>query len=165
MPSFLPTCPVLQRLALLCTCAGVCLAAETQISVVPQLALGTAGLEPGLAVEWRASSLLPIVLRPEVLLNEDGDIGGGGSVLYELTRGAVLPNRQAIAFGPRIVHHQADDTGWEAGLLATWGYDLDAGRPWRHSVGVLGAVGAQEDRKHDDWDVGLTGGIFYAFRF
>lgn len=140
--------------------------AENDLRLVPQLIVGTAGLEPGLALEWRGSEMEDLIIRPEVLISEDGNIGGGGAVLFDLSEDLELPNRQAVAIGPRIVYHHADDHGWEADVMATWAYELSSvTRPWRHSIGALVAVGVIQDRKHDDADLAANIGGFYAFRF
>jgi hypothetical protein len=50
--------------------------------------------------------------------------------------------------------------------MVTWGYSLTNAidKPNRHVIGVLGAIGVAHDLEHDESDVGVTGGVFYAFR-
>jgi hypothetical protein len=165
----------LPRLFLLITCAAATAAtAEGSVALVPQLLVGTAGFEPGLAVEWRSSAIQPVILRPEAFVNEDGRVGAGGSVLWDVAPAVSLPRQQSLAIGPRVVYHNAEETGWEADVMATWSMDLSSGSsPWRHSVGLLAAVGVREDRpeddlfdqSRDDLALGASGGGFYAFRF
>lgn len=154
------------RLATLLAAAWAITAAEEQsVRLVPQVAYGTAGLEPGLAGEWRHANLPGLIVRPELLLSEDAKLGGGAAVLYDLTGHMELPARQSLAVGPRIVFHHADDTGWEASGLATWSYELpETSGGWQHAVGVLGALGISQDREHDDHDLAATAGVFYAIR-
>ena len=141
-------------------------AADTDLSIVPQLTFGTAGFEPGVALEWRINGQQPIVLRPEVFVNEDHRIGGGGSVLLDLTRTINLPEQHSVAIGPRVVHHHADDISWEADALVTWNYDLsDRLAVRRHAVGLLGALGVLHDRRDDQQELGATAGATYSFRF
>lgn len=160
--SILPT--RINLMALLAIATAGAWAADSDIRLVPQLAVGTAGFEPGLALEWRGSDHVDMIVRPELLLSEDGDLGGGGAVLYDLTPRLGLQIEQSVAVGPRIVYHNSDDTGWELSALGTWSYDL-SGAPdtWRHAVGVLAALGLSEDRRHDDADLAATVGVFYAF--
>lgn len=145
--------------------AGICTApaAEQDIRLVPQLAFGTSGLEPGIALEVRTGRIQPLIVRPEVLLNEDGRLGVGAALLFDISSATRLSERQALAIGPRLVYHHADESGWEADAMATWGIDLSGRLAWRHSVGVLAAIGALHDPEDDDTGIGLTGGIYYAY--
>lgn len=141
-------------------------AAENDLRIVPQVMIGTSGFEPGVALEWRGSDASPLIIRPEVLLSEDGRPGAGLAILYNLGFVIDLPARQALAIGPRAVYHHADDTGWEGDALATWSYDLTDGiRPWRHALGALAALGVVDDRRHDEIRPAGTIGAFYSFRF
>lgn len=160
----IPTPGRIRLIALLAVAAAGAWAADSDIRLVPQLAVGTAGFEPGLALEWRGSNHPGLVVRPELLLSEDGDLGGGLAVLCDLTPKLGLRAEQSVAVGPRIVYHNSDDTGWEASALGTWSYDLGGGPDsWRHAVGVLAALGLSEDRRQDDIDLAATVGVFYAF--
>lgn len=141
-------------------------AADNDLRISPQAVVGTAGFEPGLAFEWRRLEQPLLILRPEVFVSEDGRIGAGGAILYDVSLILNLPKRQAVTAGPRAVYHNADHYGWEADAMATWSYDLVGGaRAWQHTVGVLGAVGVIQDKKHDDHDLGASAGIFYSFKF
>lgn len=142
-------------------------AVEHDLRIIPQISVGTAGVEPGLALEWRGMEDQPyFIFRPEIFVSEDGRIGGGAAVLYDISQRIGLPERQAIATGPRLVYHNADDHGWEADVMATWSYDLARGmRTWRHAVGVLGTIGVVHDRDNDDNDLGTSAGVFYSFGF
>ena len=141
-------------------------AAEEDLRLVPQVLAGTAGVEPGLALEWRSPDLA-FIIRPEVLLSEDGRPGGGGAVLIDLSPELSLPSGQAFAIGPRAVYHNADDSGWEVDAMATWAYEIARGHlaPWRHAIGAIGALGVLHDKKHDETAVGASGGLFYSYRF
>lgn len=161
-----PSSSLLRLVALAATLVAAIQAADTDVRIAPQLVVGTAGVEPGLALELRPAASPQIIVRPELLISEDGQLGAGGAVLVDASAALALPKRQALAIGPRVVYHHADDTGWEAGLLATWSFELSSDvRAWRHAVGALAAVGVCEDRRHDDVDLGATAGVFYAFRF
>ena len=140
-------------------------AADDSISLVPQLLVGSAGAEPGLALEYRPSSVDRLIVRPEVFVSEDGNLGGGGAVLWDVRGNTRLPDRHSLAFGPRVVYHNADDHGLEVAALGVYGFDLGGDRSWRHSLEALGSIGAVHDRKHDDSDVGVTIGGAYAYRF
>ncbi len=141
-------------------------AAEHDIRIVPQILAGTAGVEPGVALEWRGLDQPLLVVRPEVFINEDAEIGAGGSVLFDISSRLDLQQRHAVAVGPRLVYHNSDQYGWEADVMATWSYDLMSGnRSWQHSVGALGALGLADDKKHDEMDLGASVGIFYAYGF
>lgn len=145
--------------------AGPVAAEDMDLRLVPQLVAGTAGFEPGVALEWRGWQPRPI-LRPEVFLNEDGRVGGGAAVLHDLSTTLGLPSRQALAAGPRVVHHNSDEYDWEADALVIWSYDLVGGaRSWRHSIEAIGAAGVIRDREDDDYGLGLSAGIGYGFGF
>jgi hypothetical protein len=163
-PITIPAARHIRLVALLAVSMAVACAADSDIRLIPQLAVGTSGFEPGLALEWRGSNHVDMIVRPELLISEDGDIGGGGSVLYDLTPKLGLRAEQSVAVGPRVVYHNAEDTGWEASALGTWSYDLSRGPDsWQHAVGVLAALGLSQDRRHDDADIAATAGVFYAF--
>ena len=156
----------LRLVALALLLAAAAQAADNDVRLVAQLAAGTAGVEPGLALELRHASSPWLILRPEILLSEDSHLGAGGAILIDVTPALGLPTTQAVAIGPRVVYHHADAYGWEADLLATWSLELSTGATsWRHAVGVLAALGAYEDRQHDDVDLGATAGVFYSYRF
>ncbi len=136
---------------------------EDDVRIVPQLAVGSSGFEPGLALEWRGPSRQMIV-RPEVFISEDGRIGAGGAILFDATAPTGLSSRHAVAVGPRVVYHHSDETSWEADVMGLWSYDLGSHDAWRHSVGVLGALGVRREKQDKDNAFGGTVGIFYAYR-
>lgn len=140
--------------------------ANDDIRIVPQVQAGTAGFEPGVALEWRSSGLDHFVIRPEVNLSEDERVGGGAALLYDLRNHLDLPSRHNLSVGPRFVFHNSDDTGAELDFMATYGVALSEGiYPWRHAVGLLATVGVRDDRKHDEMRLGASAGAFYSFRF
>ncbi len=154
--------------ALAVTGAGVSnvAAAEDDLRIVPQIAAGTSGFEPGVALEWRSADLFPVVVRPEALISEDGRPGGGAAVLWDISSMIDFREHQALAIGPRAVYHNSDKSGWEIDALATWTLELSARhRKWEHALGVLGAIGVLHNKEHDENDVGATGGVFYSYRF
>lgn len=136
------------------------------VRIVPQLMVGTSGLEPGLALEWRGPANRDFIMRPELLISEDGRLGGGGALLFVLNRIMEPSDQQAIAIGPRVVYHNADDSGWGADVMATWSYELSGEvRPWRHALGALAALGVVRDRDDHEFDLGASAGVFYSFAF
>lgn len=140
-------------------------AADNDLRIVPQLIVGTAGIEPGVALEWRAPNLDHIVLRPELSLSEDQRLGAGVSVLFDLST-LDLPHGHSLNIGPRFISHNSDDTGWEVDALAT--YEVALGSmldPTRHALGVLGAVGLRDNKHRDETSVGASAGVFYSYRF
>lgn len=162
-----PSCTSIRftLVALLTAAMATASALENDIRLVPELALGTSGLEPGFAIEVRTAGVHPVIVRPELLLSEDGHLGVGGALLVDISPQARLANRQALAVGPRIVYHNANDSSWEADAMATWAFDLSDGIvPWRQSVGALAALGLLRDPEHEDYGIGLTAGVFYAYR-
>ena len=141
-------------------------AADDDLRIVPQLVVGTAGIEPGVALEYRTANLNHMVIRPEVFINEDSRIGGGGALLFEMSETFDLPKAHALAFGPRVVAHNSDDTGWEVDAMATYGVSLGSmTESTRHTVGVLAAAGVRKDKEHDETRLGANAGVFYSFRF
>lgn len=141
-------------------------AMESDFRIIPQITAGTAGVEPGVALEWRGLERTSVIIRPEVFVSEDGDIGAGAAILYDVSQNLDLPKRQAIAIGPRVVYHNSDQYSWEADAMATWSFDLvNNDRAWQHAVGVLGAIGIIHDKDDDDNDLGASAGIFYSYGF
>jgi len=146
--------------------ASTASAMENDIHIIAQVNAGTAGVEPGLALEWRGMDRQSLIIRPEVFLNEDEDIGGGVAILFDVSDRIGIPQRHAFAVGPRVVHHNSDEYSWEADAMATWSFDLVGGnRAWQHSVGVLAAVGLIHDKEDDDNDLGASAGLFYSYGF
>jgi len=155
----------LRSLGLILATGACAYALDADVRLVPQLEMGSSGFEPGIAAEWRDAERHAFVIRPELFLNEDGGLGGGAAVLGDFSRSIDLPTRYAVAAGPRLVYHNSDDSGWEVDAMLTMGCDLsNINDSWRHSVGLIGAIGALEDTEHDDVDVGVTAGIYYAYR-
>ena len=140
-------------------------AVDNDLRIIPQIIAGTAGVEPGLALEWRGMDRSNLIVRPEIFVSEDEEIGAGGAVLWDLSRDFDLPQRHAIAIGPRVVYHNSDRYSWEADAMATWSFDLMTEDAWKHAVGAIGAVGVIHDKKEDENDIGVSAGIFYSYRF
>lgn len=157
--------PLLLATGAAASAADIIDARGDSLSLVPQLLIGTSDVEPGLAVEYRPATEARLIVRPEVFISEDGRLGAGGSVLWDFRGSTRLPDRQSLAFGPRVVYHNSDDHGLEIDAMGVYGFDLGVDRPWRHSLEAIAAVGAVHDRKHDDSDIGITVGGAYAFRF
>ena len=157
------------KLATIALCAAALAplwAADDDLRIVPQVMVGTAGFEPGVALEWRAGEMERVVFRPEAFISEDGRLGGGGAILYDLSTDLNLPHGQALSVGPRFVGHNSDDTGWEADALVSYVVSLSGvAKPWRHAIGALGALGVRDNREDDRHDLGASAGIFYSFRF
>ena len=133
--------------------------------IVPQLMVGTVGLEPGVAGEYRPDEEPRLVVRPEVFLSDDHHFGGGGAALWDFSDDMDLSSEYDLAVGPRIVYHNSDDDGLEVSGMAILAYDLDIDRPWRHSLEAIVAVGAIEDKEEDDTDPGFSAGAAYGFSF
>lgn len=133
--------------------------------LVVQVLGGTSGIEPGIAAEWRFRNER-IVVRPEVFLNEDEDVGGGASIGWNLTF-FDLPDHHAITVGPRVVYHNSDDSGWEADAQAIYSFGFLGGPHRRHYLEVIGAVGVLEDTSGDDdeTEIGASIGAGYGFQF
>ena len=145
---------------------GSLMSSDHDLRIVPQLVFGTAGIEPGVALEYRTAHLNRMVIRPEVFINEDSRVGGGGALLYDVGQSFDLPREHALAFGPRLVAHNSDENSWEFDAMATYAVSLSSmTKPWRHALGVLAAVGVRHDKEHDEARIGANGGIFYSFRF
>jgi hypothetical protein len=165
LPMNLPTAPLTVLVPVLLAATAISGYAEDSLSIVPQVLVGTANLEPGLAIEYRPTTEPRLILRPEAFLSEDNRLGAGGSLLWDFSNHMRLPDQQSLAFGPRAVYHNSDDYGWEVSAMGVYGFDLGIDRAWRHSLEALAAVGAIRDRKHDDTDLSVAIGGAYAFRF
>lgn len=131
----------------------------------PQVLVGTSGFEPGIFAEWRFGDR-PLVVRPEVFLNEDERGGGGASLGWDLPF-LHLPDRQNITIGPRVVYHNSDESGWEGDVMGIWSLDIYPAQHGRHFIEVIGAIGALEEEKNGDDDivVGASIGLAYGFQF
>ncbi|MBA3697369.1 MAG: hypothetical protein H0W78_00685 [Planctomycetes bacterium] len=133
-----------------------------------QVLAGTSGIEPGIFAEWRLSEAC-VQLRPELFVNEDSKVGGGGGALVWEPGFIHLPERHALAIGPRAVFHNSDRSGWEVDLMVIWSMDLDPSQRGRHFLEVIGAVGVLEDEDkdedEDDSVIGASIGIGYGFQF
>lgn len=147
------------------------LAAEPHADHLPRVGanvlVGTSGIEPGAFAEWRLSGP-DLLLRPEAFINEDGRVGFGGAVAWELDF-IKLPEHHRLAVGPRVVYHNSDESGWEADVMAIWSIDLVASQRGRHYLEIIGAVGVLEEEEDNDKDeesvVGASVGIGYGFQF
>ena len=133
--------------------------------LVAQVLGGTSGIEPGIAAEWRFSDG-PCVVRPEVFLSEDANVGGGGSIAWNLTF-LDLPDRHAITLGPRVVYHNSDDSGWEADAQAIYSFDFLGSAHGRHYLEIIGSVGVLQDTSevNDKTQLGASIGVGYGFQF
>lgn len=142
-------------------------AMDADLRVVPQVMINNAGFEPGVAMEFRTAGDRTWVLRPELLITDAGDdIGGGLSLLVDVAQPSILPDNSSILVGPRAVHHNEEDFGWDAGAMAMWSMGL--GRDLtitHHHIEVIGVIGVVDDRDEDDLDPSLTVGGAYAYRF
>jgi len=155
----------LLTVAVLASALTSAMAMDGDVRLVPQFAIGSSGFEPGFAVEVRSASAPQLIIRPEIMLSEDETIGGGGALLLDLATTADLPTKQSLAIGPRVVFHNADASALEADMMALWGFDISNGvATWRHSVGLIAAGGVLRDPRDDEYDLGLTAGVWYAFR-
>jgi hypothetical protein len=136
--------------------------------LVGEVLFGTSGFEPGVAAEWRTTmGSFAKMIRPEVLINEDGRPGGAVS-LNCLIAEAPMPEGHSLSIGPRLAYHNSDDSGWEGAVLAIYHIDIAPGQGHRHFIEVIGAAGILED-KRDDEDhsarFGGTVGVAYGFQF
>jgi hypothetical protein len=131
--------------------------------VVAQVIFGTAGFEPGVAAEWRVSDRR-LLIRPEASINEDGHLGFGASLGWNLAF-LDLPERHTISIGPRVVYHNTDEYKWGADAMAIWSFDFIDTPRHRHYLEVIGTIGFIEDDEHDETDAGASAGIGYGFQF
>jgi hypothetical protein len=130
-----------------------------------QLLVGTSGFEPGIFAEWKFREQ-PVVVRPEVFLNEDERVGAGISLGWEFTF-LNLPDTQHLTVGPRFLYHNSDESGWEGDVLGIWGIDFFPSHHGRHLIEVIGAVCVLEEEKDGDDDIviGASIGIGYGYQF
>lgn len=140
-------------------------AADGSFRIAPQIMVGTTGFEPGVAVEIQTSFWDPITFRPELFINNDGDLGAGAAVLWSLPNTFNLSERHLLAIGPRLVFHNSDDDGLEVSALGMWRIALGNQMSDHHSIEILASLGVIQDRKHDDADVAAAVGVAYAYKF
>ena len=131
---------------------------------VAQVLVGTAGFEPGVAAEWRFGDA-HLMVRPELFLGEDHNLGFGGSIGWELDF-FNLPERHSITIGPRLVYHNSDDYGWGIDGMVIYSLDLIPSQRGRHFLEVIGTAGAIEKEETDnDMQFGASVGLGYGFQF
>lgn len=140
-------------------------AVDGSVCVAPEVLVGTPGFEIGVAMEFRSNSWDGIDLRPELLLNNDGKFGGGAAVLWSLANSIDLPERQALAVGPRLIYHNSDDDGFEVSAMGIWSITVGEAVTSPHTIEVLAALGVLQDREHNDADIAASVGAAYAYRF
>lgn len=131
-----------------------------QWAVGPQLLVASPAVEFGAVAEFRTATDATPTLRPEIFINDDGRLGAGASVLWNLSVRDRLPAGQYLALGPRVVIHNTDDESWELGGIATW---TIASTLSGQSFEALATAGIVRDRRHDDLDLGLGIGVAYLF--
>ena len=134
---------------------------QGQIGIAPGIMVGSSGFEPGLAFEIQAET---VTIRPELILSEDERIGAGVALLWDLTTRANLDPGQRIETGPRLLHHDADDHGWEIDGMLVWSLAIGQKRSWRHAVEMIGAVGLVDERHDAGAAIGFNLGLAYVFR-
>jgi hypothetical protein len=157
--------------ALLCSISASALVAVDRPTdqriprAVAQVLVGTAGFEPGVAAEWRLGDQ-PLMARPELFINEDGNLGFGASLGFDLGFFR-LPDRHTLTVGPRIAFHNSDESGWEADAMAIWNFDVAPGDRGHHFIEVIGAVGILEDEEDPDKNAkfGASIGLGYGYQF
>jgi hypothetical protein len=135
--------------------------------LIGEVTFGTAGFEPGVAAEWTFNAEPRLMVRPEVLISQDGRPGVGVSLDWGLNF-IGLPAGQDLTVGPRVIYHNADDWGWGADLLAIYSVDIVPSTPGHHYVEVLGTLGAIEDRRDSDnrnTRVAASIGLAYGYQF
>lgn len=134
------------------------------LRLVPEAMVTLPGLEIGVALEYRAVGAAWLVARPEVFVNDDGDIGAGGALLWSL-KDTFRFDRFDLAFGPRFAHHGAEDYSWSLGGMGLFSYALGGGNVRRHFIEALGELGVINDKDDDETEINLMAGVAYAFRF
>ncbi len=137
---------------------------EIQPRVGGQFALSRTGFEPGGFAELSLGDDRNFLIRPEVFFNEDGDLGWGGSVLWQVPL-RQLPRDQSLYIGPRFIDHNADD--WGFGVDALGLYDFPIGDSRKHYLeGLVTAGFVNEQKGGDDSNEPNVGvGIAYAYQF
>jgi len=135
------------------------------IRIAPEIMVGTAGFEPGVALEYRVNEWN---IRPEAFLSEDIRVGAGLAALYDFGNVIDLGGKSSLGFGPRLVYHNSDKNGWEGDAMAEYSYSLDdAPVAFKQAVGLLGDLGIREHKENGDHklELGASVGAFYSFRF
>jgi hypothetical protein len=136
-----------------------------------QALIGTTGLEPGAFAEFTFGNDYIFVVRPELFLNDDADLGFGGSALWQIPWERLEDH--SLYIGPRVVDHNNDiedvddDDGYglELGALAIYNIPFGGGQ---HNLELLGAVGFVDEEDTDgdsDLTIGFSVGLGYAFQF
>lgn len=151
----------------LAACACLPLAAEI-VDPTPRVCggihVGTAGFEVVGAVEWELAGGIPQRLRPEILINDDSRPGIGFSYTFAVA-GGLLPERQNLFIGPRVVLHnnEEEDIRGEIGIVAFYRFSILADEDSPHSIDAIGALGYLDEK--DDWDPAFTLGAAYGYQF
>jgi len=138
---------------------------ESLPQVSAQLLLSRAGIEPGIAAEWRwIRNDRTLSARPEIFLSEERKIGGGVSLGWRIEWDGISMDHD-LTIGPRFVFHNSVKLGWEASAMAIYSIPIMAAFPKRHAVQLIGVAGIVEDIDDDVTEYAGTIGVSYAFDF
>lgn len=140
-------------------------AMEVHPRIVGQVLVGRTGIAPGGAAELSFGSERNVLVRPELFINDDFDLGLGCGVLWQLPL-RELPHDHSLHLGPRLVHHNQDDWGWEISAMGLYGFPLgDDGRHWLEGIAAFGFLEEKRHRDDSDLELGPWIGAAYAYQF
>jgi hypothetical protein len=131
--------------------------------VVGELLVGTSNLEPGVAAEFLLPIAPPLILRPELFL-QDGDRPGIGFAAL-LVIPFTLPAGHEFAAGPRAAYHNGehhDDPRAELDAMAIYSFPIIPSQPGHHHIEIITALGLLDK---DGATIGVSVGAGYAYSF
>jgi hypothetical protein len=136
--------------------------------LVGEASIGTAGFEIGVAAEFRCHDVDIWQVRPEAFVNDDGRIGVGASIGWDLHRFMNLPDGHDLIVGPRVAFHNSDHDKWEADAMGIYSFPILPDKPFHHHIEIIGTLGVLQHRDDDgsrDARVGASIGAGYAYQF
>jgi hypothetical protein len=131
--------------------------------LVGEVLVGTSGVEPGVAAEFRLPIEHPLILRPELFL-QDGDRPGiAFAVLWPIP--FILPAGHEFVIGPRVAYHngdQYDAPHGELDAMAIYSFPIIPSQPGHHHIEIITALGILDDNGPT---LGVSVGAGYAYSF
>lgn len=131
--------------------------------MVGEALVGTSNFEPGVAAEFRLPAEPPLVIRPELFV-QDGDRPGiACAVLWQIP--FTLPAGHDFMLGPRAAFHNGEHSGDPMGELDAMGiysFPIIPSQPGHHHIEIITALGLLDK---DGTTIGFSVGAGYAYSF
>jgi hypothetical protein len=174
-----PPCPVLLRspaptegspmrtaiIPFITLLAGACPGADgfAPPRVVGEALIGTSNFEPGVAAEFRLPVAPPLIIRPELFVQNGDRPGIACAALWVVPFN--LPAGHEFVAGPRAAYHNGDhhdDPKGELDGMAIYSIPIIPSQPGHHHIEIISALGLLDK---DGTTIGFSVGAGYAYSF